>query len=106
MPDNTLLNIGLGGDTIATDDLATINQAATSGVKVERTKVGYGYDSAFSDVNEGNPLPVKDTQLYDILNNIFVELRVMNKILHSTLNARDDLDDMRDDENNTTIQIT
>ncbi len=51
MADNTVLNAGTGGDTIATDDIG--------GVKWQRVKVGFGADGAASDVAPGNPLPVE-----------------------------------------------
>jgi hypothetical protein len=51
MADNTVINVGTGGDTIATDDIG-------GGVKVPRTKVGYGVDGAYADVTPANPLPV------------------------------------------------
>lgn len=50
MADNTVLNAGSGGDTIATDDIA--------GVKYQRVKMTFGADGAASDVALGNPLPV------------------------------------------------
>ncbi len=52
MADNTLLNSGTGGDTIATDDIA--------GVKHQRIKVGYGVDGSFTDASATNPMPVVD----------------------------------------------
>ena len=55
MADNT---IQTGTDTIATDDLATLNGAVSSGVKVQRMKPGFGLDSDFTDVSLTNPLPV------------------------------------------------
>ena len=58
MADNTLLNSATGGDTIATDDLTTLNGGAVSGVKVQRTKVGYGTDGSLRDVDASWPLPV------------------------------------------------
>jgi hypothetical protein len=58
MADNTALNPGTGGDVIATDELTTLNGAASSGVKVERVKVGYGADGDLTDVSAANPLPV------------------------------------------------
>lgn len=51
MADNTVLNAGTGGDTIATDDIG--------GVKWQRVKVGFGADGSASDVAPGNPLPVQ-----------------------------------------------
>lgn len=54
MTDNTTLNAGSGGDTIATDDLA--------GVKYQRVKVNFGADGSATDVAAGSPLPV-DTEL-------------------------------------------
>ena len=52
-------NSGMGGtDTIATDDVATLNGAASSGVKVQRTKVTYGDDGTARDVSSSFPLPV------------------------------------------------
>lgn len=52
MADNTELNSGSGGDTIATDDI--------SGVKHQRVKVQYGADGSATDVSDSNPLPVDD----------------------------------------------
>lgn len=50
MADNTILNLGIGGDTIASDDIA--------GVKHQRVKVEFGADGTASDVSLTNPLPV------------------------------------------------
>ena len=52
MADNTVLNTGTGGDTIATDDI--------SGVKHQRVKIQYGVDGSATDVSETNPLPIDD----------------------------------------------
>lgn len=58
MAENTVLNKGVGGDTIATDDLTSINGGVVSGVKVQRVKVGFGPDAALQDVDAANGLPV------------------------------------------------
>lgn len=51
MPDNTILNLGSGGDTILTEDL--------SGVKVATTKIYVGAHGVNGGaVTAGNPLPV------------------------------------------------
>lgn len=50
MADNTSLNPGVGGDIIATDDIA--------GVKYQRTKVVWGVDGVANDASATNPLPV------------------------------------------------
>lgn len=50
MADNTLLNLGSGGDTVATDDIA--------GIKHQRVKVEYGADGSATDVSPTTPLPV------------------------------------------------
>lgn len=51
MADNTLLNTGAGGDTIASDDI--------SGVKFQRVKLVHGADGVNAgDVATVNPLPV------------------------------------------------
>lgn len=53
MADNTILDgPGVGGDTIATDDIA--------GIKHQRVKVQYGDDGAATDVSDTNPLPIDD----------------------------------------------
>ena len=52
MADNTILNTGSGGDTIATDDIA--------GIKHQRVKVQYGVDGSATDVSATNPLPIDD----------------------------------------------
>ena len=54
MADNTLQT---GSDTIATDDLTTLNGGAVTGVKAQRVKVGFGVDGTFSDVASTVPLP-------------------------------------------------
>lgn len=77
MADNTTLNTGTGGDNIATDDVATLNGAASSGVKVQRVKVGFGADGDFNDVNGNSPLPVFDAQLADV---DFTLTRVLNAL--------------------------
>lgn len=54
MADNTTLNTGSGGDTIATDDI--------SGVKYPRSKIVIGADGTNDgDVSATNPMPVKGT---------------------------------------------
>ena len=60
MGDNT---IQTGADTIATDELTTLNGGAVSGVKVQRMKVGFGSDAALRDVDAANPLPVVNASL-------------------------------------------
>lgn len=52
MADNTTLNSGSGGDTIATDEI--------SGVKHQRVKIQYGDDGSATDVSDVNPLPIDD----------------------------------------------
>lgn len=53
MADNTDLNAGSGGDTIATDDIG--------GVKHQRVKITIGADGVNDgDVASGNPMPVSD----------------------------------------------
>jgi hypothetical protein len=58
MADNTTLNPGASGDVIAADELVTLNGGASSGVKVQRIKVGYGIDGDLTDVSVANPLPI------------------------------------------------
>lgn len=50
-----------GSDTIATDDVTTLNGAASTGVKVQRVKVGFGSDNFLRDVDADNPLPITGT---------------------------------------------
>ena len=54
MADNTELNLGSGGDVIATDDIGP-------GVKYQRVKLTLGADGVNDgDVASGNPLPISD----------------------------------------------
>lgn len=53
MPDNTILNVGSGGDTIASDDIG--------GVKYQRVKNTFGADGVATDVSTTAPMPVQDT---------------------------------------------
>jgi hypothetical protein len=50
MADNTVLNLGAGGDVIATDDIG--------GIKHELVKVEFGVDGVATQVSAGDPLPV------------------------------------------------
>ena len=50
MADNTIINPGAGGDTVATDDVG--------GVKFQRVKVNFGADGEALDVSAANPLPI------------------------------------------------
>src|SRR3954451_8051596 len=59
MGDNTVIPPGAGGDTIATDELVTLNGGAVSGVKVQRVKPVYGADGDATDVSVNTPLPVQ-----------------------------------------------
>lgn len=60
MADNSTQN---GTDTIATDDVTTLNGGASSAVKVQRVKVTYGDDGTARDASAAFPLPVQvDTQ--------------------------------------------
>jgi hypothetical protein len=50
-----------GTDTIATDDVTTLNGGASSGVKVQRTKTTFGDDGTSRDVSATFPLPAGNT---------------------------------------------
>jgi hypothetical protein len=50
-----------GNATIAADDLATLNGAASTGVLAQRVKVGYGDDGVFRDASDAYPFPVRRT---------------------------------------------
>lgn len=58
MADNTTLNTGSGGDTIATDDITDAGVA--NGAKAQRIKIGFGANNAYSEVTSTatNPFPV------------------------------------------------
>jgi hypothetical protein len=58
MADNTTLPTGTGGDVIATDDVTTLNGGASSAVKVQRVKVGFGTDNNYRDTSAQFALPV------------------------------------------------
>lgn len=53
MADNTTLNLGSGGDVIATDDIA--------GVKHQQVKLEFGADGTATPVSAANPLPTVQT---------------------------------------------
>lgn len=55
MADNSLQG---GADTIATDEVTTLNGGASTGVKVQRVKAGFGVDNEHRDVSAQFPLPV------------------------------------------------
>lgn len=65
MADNTTLNSGTGGDTIATDDIA--------GIKHQRVKVQHGADGSATDVSTASPLPV-DLRADNLAGNLDVNI--------------------------------
>lgn len=58
MADNTLQS---GNDTISTDEVTTLNGAASTGVKVQRTKTGFGDEGIYRDTSSAFPLPISLT---------------------------------------------
>lgn len=60
MADNT---VQAGTDTIATDDVTTLNGGASSGVKVQRVKVMFGDDNTAQDVSAAFPMPTMTPDL-------------------------------------------
>lgn len=56
MADNTVLNLGSGGDTIASDDIG--------GAKHQRVKPTHGVDGSATDTSEDAPLPIR--QIVDV----------------------------------------
>jgi hypothetical protein len=62
MANNTLLNAGTGGDTIATEDI--------SGIKHELVKVEFGVDGVATKVSAANPFPVTDDAAETLLTSI------------------------------------
>jgi hypothetical protein len=78
--DNTILNAGSGGDTIATDDIG--------GVKHQRVKVEFGADGSATDVSTSNPLPVNlidDVAVYTL--SIPPQAVGANKVMFDLFNA-------------------
>lgn len=63
MADNTELNAGTGGDTIATDDIA--------GIKHQRVKVQHGADGSATDASAAAPLPV---EVIDVTNTLVADV--------------------------------
>lgn len=57
MADNTTLAAATGGDVIATDDVTTLNGAASTGIKVQRVKATFGDDGTARDVSAAFPMP-------------------------------------------------
>jgi len=62
MADNTVINPNTlpAGDTIATDELTTLNGVASSGVKIQRVKACFGNDADARDTSITYPLPTKE----------------------------------------------
>lgn len=59
MADNTIINVGTGGDIISSDVITTLNGGViATGEKAQRVKVGFGSDSFLRDVDASNGLPV------------------------------------------------
>jgi len=80
MADNTTINRGTDGDTIATDDI--------SGVKHQLVKMEFGVANTATEVSSTDPLPVivsasgssflQDVESHSTLEAILDELRLIN----------------------------
>lgn len=68
MADNIDITPGSGA-TVATDDVTTLNGAASSGVQVQRVKVMYGNNNDARDVSDAFPLPVEVSGIAASTNN-------------------------------------
>jgi hypothetical protein len=93
MSDNTSINLGSGGDAIATDELTAQNGVPVSGIKVQRMKVGYGDDSDLTDVSKMRPLPVLLEELVTLMKTQNGLLKAMSFQLSFLNNPRITLDD-------------
>jgi len=60
MADNTPQN---GTATVATDEVATLNGAASSGVHVQRMKGGWGADGDYKDTSLADPYPTQSADV-------------------------------------------
>lgn len=71
MADNTTINRGTDGDTIATDDI--------DGIKHQLVKMEFGKDGEATEVTALTPLPIlTDVTANSALEAILIELRQMN----------------------------
>lgn len=66
MADNILLNLGAGGETVATDDIG--------GIQHELVKIEWGSDGIATMVDESNPLPVEDSAAITALVSILAKI--------------------------------
>lgn len=90
MADNTTINRGTDGDTIATDDI--------SGVKHQKVKMEFGADGTATEVSSIDPLPVivaasgpaflQDVNSKSTMESVLDELRLLNFHL-STITGND-----------------
>jgi hypothetical protein len=103
MGDNTVLNLGTGGDTIRTIDKTASVSAKVQSVVLD---VGGGDGSGESIVTSGNQLPVFDLDLdtynettqNECLFQILIELRTMNRMIFEGLGIKGDVEQGRADE--------
>ena len=56
--DDVVLNPGVGGNSLAADNVSTLNGFPSSIPKVQRIKLTHGAPGTASDVSSANPLPV------------------------------------------------
>jgi hypothetical protein len=81
IPDNTTQ---AANATIAADDVATLNGAASTGVLVQRMKPVYGDDGAARDVSDAFPLPVRRTTDTAVLTSVAASVTSVTVIAANT----------------------
>ncbi len=90
MSENTVLNPGVSGDTIATEEIANENQQAQSlpppGYKVPRSKIAVGpVDVDLGDASDETPFSVRDRRVCELLEQTLVELRCLREVLQESM---------------------
>lgn len=92
MAENTVLNPGVSGDTIATEEIANENQQGsaqsppTPGYKVPRSKIAVGpIDIDLGDASDETPSATRDRRAAEMLELILVELQTIREVLASAL---------------------
>ena len=103
----SFVQVAVDGAGKAIDTFAVIN--LLTGATQQRQAVVVA-DPAFAanvaGVTGGGDAQVRNFTLEDLLTQVLVELRVINILLHSTLNSRDDIDLLRQQEGLVSLQQT
>lgn len=106
MSTQAFVQVAVDGSGKAVDAVSVTTATGTTQYRQSVVAADGTFSANVQAVGQSGDAYVRSLTLEDLMQQVLVELRVMNTILQSTLNSRDDLDLLRIGEQSVTLQQT